>query len=212
MSDQYRALAEALIDGDIEGVADLTRKALTAGTEAQMVLEKGLLAGMEVVGRRFKVGDMFVPEVLLAAKCMNAAMEILRPLLAEGQMEETGTVVIGTVEGDIHNIGKNLVAMLLEGAGFKVVDLGIDIKPQEFLEASVKHKPDIVAMSALLTTTMPKMRETIALLEESGIRDKVKVMAGGAPVTQDFVLEIGGDAYAPNAVAAAEMAKSLLRR
>ena len=156
--------------------------------------------------------EMFIPEVLRSAKSMHGAMGILRPLLSESEAAGSGTVIIGTVEGDLHDIGKNLVAMMLEGAGFKVMDLGTNVKPQTFVDAAKAHNPAILAMSALLTTTMPKMKETIDALREASIRDKVKIMVGGAPVTEDFAKKIGADGYGPNAAVAAEKAKALLRR
>lgn len=212
MSELYGRMSEVLISGDIEEIKRLTQQALDSGAQAKEILEKGLLPGMDIVGQRFKACEMFIPEVLRSAKTMHAAMDILRPLLSESDAAGSGTVVIGTVEGDLHDIGKNLVGMMLEGAGFKVVDLGADVKPQDFVEASKEHKPQILGMSALLTTTMPKMGETINALREAGIRDQIKVMAGGAPVTQDFVEEIGGDAYGSNATAAVEKAKTLVGR
>jgi len=150
--------------------------------------------------------------VLLSARTMGLAMDVLKPLLSESEAAGVGTVVVGTVEGDIHNIGKNLVAMMFEGAGFRVIDLGVDVKPQAFVAAVKEHKPDVLAMSALLTTTMPKMGETVTALREAGLRERVKVMAGGAPVTADFVAEIGGDGYATNAAAAVDKAKALLSK
>ena len=212
MSELYASLAEMVISGQTEEIQKLTQQALNDGVEPREILDKGLLPGMEVVGQRFKVGDMYVPEVLLSARTMHAALDVLRPLLSEADQAGAGTIIIGTVEGDIHNVGKNLVAMVLEGAGFKVVDLGVDVKPQAFVQAVKESKPQIVAMSALLTTTMPKMAETIRALQEAGIREQIKVMAGGAPVTEEFVSEIGGDGYAPNAVMAVEKAKVLLKK
>jgi 5-methyltetrahydrofolate--homocysteine methyltransferase len=212
MSELYASLAEMVISGQMEKIQKLTQEALNDGAEPREILDKGLLAGMEVVGQHFKVGDMYVPEVLLSARTMHAALDVLRPLLSESDQAGAGTIVIGTVEGDIHNVGKNLVAMVLEGAGFKVVDLGVDVEPQAFVQAVKKSKPDIVAMSALLTTTMPKMAETIQALQEAGIREQLKIMAGGAPLTEEFVSEIGGDGYAPNAVLAVEKAKALLKK
>jgi 5-methyltetrahydrofolate--homocysteine methyltransferase len=199
-----------VIEGNIAEISAAAQAALEAGFEASDVLEQGLLPGMDVVGQRFKTGDMYVPEVLLSARTMDAAMEILRPLLSDSDVAGAGTVVIGTVEGDIHNIGKNLVAMLFEGAGFRVIDLGVDVKPAAFVRAVADHKPDILAMSALLTTTMPNMGRTVDALREAGLRGRVRVMAGGAPVTQAFVDKIGGDGYAPNAAAAVDEAKALL--
>ncbi len=210
MSELYGKMSEVLIVGNIEEIKKLTQQALDEGNKANEILGKGLLPGMDIVGQRFKACEMFIPEVLRSAKTMHAAMDILRPLLSEAEAAGAGTVVIGTVEGDLHDIGKNLVGMMLEGAGFKVVDLGTDVKPQQFVEAAKEHKPRILGMSALLTTTMPKMGDTVIALKEAGIRDQIKVMAGGAPVTQDFVEEIGGDAYGSNATAAVEKAKALV--
>ena len=212
MSEVYARLAEMVVSGGIEEIQTLTQKAVDDGTQPREILDKGLLPGMEVVGQRFKIGDMYVPEVLLSARTMHAALDVLRPLLSESDQVGSGTIIIGTMEGDIHNVGKNLVAMVLEGAGFNVVDLGVDVKPEAFIDAAKEHKPDIVAMSALLTTTMPKMAETIEALQEAGIRDQVKVMAGGAPVTEEYVMQIGGDGHALNAVLAVEKAKELLQR
>ena len=210
MSDLYEKMAKELIAGNEAEVKKLTQEAIDRGSVARDVLDNGLLAGMDVVGKRFKAGDMFIPEVLLCARTMHGAMDILKPLLSEADAAGSGKVVIGTVEGDLHDIGKNLVGMMLEGAGFKVIDLGVNIKPQEFVDAVKKHSPDIVGMSALLTTTMPKMEETITAFKEAGIRDQVKIMAGGAPVTQDFIDKIGADAYGANAASASENAKALV--
>ena len=212
MTEEYQEISEALISGDIENVKVLTRKALDAGSAPGEILRKGLLPGMDVVGQRFKVGDMFIPEVLKSAKCMHGAMDLLRPLLTQSDQDGAGKVVIGTVPGDVHDIGKNLVRMMLEGSGFKVVDLGIDVKPEAFIEAVKEHQPDIMGMSALLTTTMPKMEETIKAIEEVGLRSQVKIMAGGAPVTQKFIDEIGADSYGPNAAVVVEEAKRLMQQ
>ncbi len=212
MPELYEKMSGILIAGNIEEVKKVTQEALDQGLQAQEILERGLLPGMDIVGQRFKACEMFIPEVIRSASTMHAAMDIIRPLLSESDAAGAGTVVIGTVEGDLHDIGKNLVAMMLEGAGFKVVNLGTDVKPQAFVDAAKEHKADIVGMSALLTTTMPKMTETIKVFQEAGIRDQVKVMAGGAPVTQDFVEEIGGDAYGSNAASAVEQAKALVGR
>jgi len=210
MSEVVAKMAESLIAGKVDEVTDLTKQALDANVSSKDILEKGLLAGMEVVGKRFKANDMFIPEVLRCAKCMHGAMEILRPLLAETGVETAGTFVIGTVKGDLHDIGKNLVGMMFEGAGFQVVDLGIDLEPAAFVEAIKKHKASLFGMSALLTTTMPKMSETINAINEAGIRDQVKIMIGGAPVTAEFAKEIGADAYASNAASAVDKGKELL--
>ncbi|MGB9436308.1 MAG: corrinoid protein [Desulfobacterales bacterium] len=210
MSEVLAKMAESLIAGKVDEVTDLTKQALDANVSSKDILEKGLLAGMEVVGKRFKANDMFIPEVLRCAKCMHGAMEILRPLLAETGVETAGTFVIGTVKGDLHDIGKNLVGMMFEGAGFQVVDLGIDLEPAAFVEAIKKHKASLFGMSALLTTTMPKISETINAINEAGIRDQVKIMIGGAPVTAEFAKEIGADAYASNAASAVDKGKELL--
>ncbi len=203
-------IAQALYNGEAEKVAELTRKALEQGLSPEEILNKGLIAGMDKVGRDFRDGILFVPEVLIAANAMKAGMQILRPLLTESAISGLGTFVIGTVKGDLHDIGKNLVAMMMEGAGFKVVDLGVDTPPEKFIEAIKNHNPQILGMSALLTTTMVEMKKVIEALREAGLRDKVKVMVGGAPVTQEYADEIGADGYAPNASLAVEKAKELL--
>ena len=210
MSELLGKMAESLIAGKVDEVKDLTKEALDANVSSKDILERGLLAGMEVVGKRFKANEMFIPEVLRCAKCMHGAMEILRPLLAETGVETAGTYVIGTVKGDLHDIGKNLVGMMFEGAGFKVVDLGIDLDPAAFVEAIKEHNANLFGMSALLTTTMPKMGETINAIKEAGLRDQVKIMIGGAPVTGEFAKEIGADAYASNAASAVDTGKELL--
>jgi 5-methyltetrahydrofolate--homocysteine methyltransferase len=209
MEELFEKMAEKLIAGKEEEVKSLTQEALDKGAAARDILDNGLLAGMDVVGQRFKAGDMFIPEVLLCARCMHGAMDMIKPLLAEGEAVGMGTFLIGTVEGDLHDIGKNLVSMMLQGAGFNVIDLGTNITAQQFVDAVKEHQPDILGMSALLTTTMPRMEETIQALKEAGVRDGLKIMAGGAPVTQDFVEKIGGDAYGANAAAATEKAKEL---
>jgi 5-methyltetrahydrofolate--homocysteine methyltransferase len=210
MSELLGKMAESLIAGKVDEVTDLTQQALDVDLSSKDILEKGLLAGMDVVGKRFKANEMFIPEVLRCAKCMHGAMEILRPLLAETGVETAGTFVIGTVKGDLHDIGKNLVGMMFEGAGFQVVDLGIDLGPSAFVDALKEHNANLFGMSALLTTTMPKMAETINAIKEAGIRDQVKIMIGGAPVTAEFAKEIGADAYASNAASAVDKGKELL--
>jgi 5-methyltetrahydrofolate--homocysteine methyltransferase len=210
MADIYEDLSKSLITGNLEGIKKLTQQALDQGLKAKDVLDKGLLPGMDVVGQRFKTGEMFMPEVIYSAKTMHAAMEVLKPLLMGDDAEGTGVLVIGTVEGDLHDIGKNLVAMMMEGAGFTVIDLGTNVKSQTFVDAVKQHKPNLVGLSALLTTTMPKMKETIDSLKEAGLRDRVKVIIGGAPVTAEFMSRIGADGYGINAGAAVENAKTLL--
>lgn len=204
------ALAEAIINGKAPDAKALTEAALAEGVAPADVLNKGLIAGMNVVGERFKNNEFYVPEVLIAARAMKNAMEVLRPKLAASGVEPKGKVAIGTVRGDLHDIGKNLVAMMLEGAGFEIIDLGVDVKPEQFVEA-VRNGADVVAMSALLTTTMPAMRETIDALKSENVRDKACVMIGGAPVTQNYCNEIGADGYAPDAASAVDTAKTLLK-
>ena len=206
----FEKMAERLMVGKIDEVKELAQQALDQGASPRDIIDKGLLAGMDVVGKRFKAGDMFIPEVLLCARCMHGAMDILKPLLSEADAAGVGIYLIGTVEGDLHDIGKNLVSMMLQGAGFEVIDVGTNITPQQFVDAVTEHKPNILGLSALLTTTMPKMEETINALKEAGLRDQVKIMAGGAPVTQAFVEEIGADAYGANAASASEKAKELM--
>ena len=211
MSEQFGKIAEALIKGKVDETVNLTKEALEAKTSAGEVLTSGLLAGMDVVGQKFKSGKMFIPEVLRSAKAMSGAMELLRPLLTEAEMQSAGTMVIGTVKGDLHDIGKNLVGMMFEGAGFKVVNLGIDLDPKVFVDAVKEHKANVLGMSALLTTTMPRMAEVIDSLKEAGIRDQVTVMVGGAPVTAEYAEKIGADVYGPNAATAVDRARAVLK-
>jgi 5-methyltetrahydrofolate--homocysteine methyltransferase len=174
------------------------------------ILNNGLLAAMDVVGRDFKSGELFIPEVLMCARAMHAGLDLLRPLLAESGAASLGKIILGTVTGDLHDIGKNLVSMMLQGAGFEIIDLGTDVKPEQFVAAVRDEGADLVGMSAMLTTTMPAMKSTITALEEAGIREKVKVIIGGAPVTNNFAQEIGADSYAPDAGSAVETARELL--
>lgn len=210
MSETLSQMSTAIIEGDMGAMPDLTREALNEGHSAKQILDNGLMPGMDHVGVEFKAGNMFVPEVLRSARAMQASMEILKPLLAESGEKMVGKLLLGTVKGDLHDIGKNLVAMMCEGAGFEVRDLGKDIAPEQFVQAVKEYEPDIVGMSALLTTTMRTMEHTIKALEEAGVRDRVKVMVGGAPVTQSFADQIGADGYASNAAAASEMAKKFV--
>ncbi len=205
-----KALADAVIRGDQNEAVNLTKQAIEEGVSPDAILNEGLIAGMSVVGEKFKNNEYYVPEVLIAARAMKSAMELLRPLLAESGVEPKGTVVIGTVRGDLHDIGKNLVAMMLEGGGFRVVDLGVDVPPEKFVEAAQENDAQIVGLSALLTTTMPAMKDTIEAFEQAGARDKVRVIIGGAPVTQDYADEIGADGYAPDAAAAVDKVNELL--
>ena len=210
MSEILEQISTAVIEGNLDDIVDLTEDALDEDLSAQEILDNGLMAGMDYVGAEFKAGNMFVPEVLRSAKAMQNSMNILRPLLVESGVQMVGKVVVGTVKGDLHDIGKNLVGMMCEGAGFEVKDLGKDVEPDAFLEAVKEFEPDVVGMSALLTTTMRSMEHTIRALEEAGLRDKVKVMIGGAPVTQAFADQIGADGYASNAASAADLAKEFV--
>ena len=201
-----------LYDGLAEEIDEGTRILLERGWSAPEVLNDALVEGMRIVGIDFRDGILFVPEVLMAANAMKAAMAVLRPLLAETGAETVGTVVIGTVKGDIHDIGKNLVAMMMEGAGFEVIDLGINTDAEELIEAILEHQPDILGMSALLTTTMPYMKVVIDTLADRGMRDDYIVMVGGAPLNEEFGLAVGADAYCRDAAVAAETAKDLVAR
>jgi 5-methyltetrahydrofolate--homocysteine methyltransferase len=210
MSEILSEISAAVIDGNLDNIVDLTEDALDEGLDAQEILNNGLMPGMDHVGVEFKAGNMFVPEVLRSARTMQSSMDILKPLLAESGVKMVGKVLLGTVKGDLHDIGKNLVGMMCEGAGFEVKDLGKDIAPEGFVEGVKEFEPDVVGMSALLTTTMRAMEHTIKALEEAGVRDTLKVMVGGAPVTQAFAEQIGADGYASNAASAAEMAKQFM--
>ena len=202
-------ISEELQNGNFIDVPKLTREALVQGISPAVILSDALVAGMDVVGEKFRRDELFMPEVLIAAKAMQAAMAVLRPRLIETGAETAGTIVIGTIQGDLHDIGKNLVGMFFEGAGYQVIDLGVDVAPGRFVEAVRTHKPDIVGLSALLTTTMSRMREVIESLVEAGLRGRVKGMAGGAPVTEKFARDIGADGYSPDAASAVEKARTL---
>ncbi|MGD8405698.1 MAG: corrinoid protein [Anaerolineales bacterium] len=210
MSEIYERLSTAVLEGDAEKAHKLVERGLKQGLTPKEILDNGLIVGMDEVGARFKRGDMFVPEVLMSADSMAAGMEILRPLLAESGAEMLGKIVMGTVKGDLHDIGKNLVSMLCEGAGFEMIDIGFNAEPEKFIEAIKQHQPQVVGMSAMLTTTMRAMGQTIKALEEAGLRDQVKVMVGGAPVDKDFADAIGADGYGSNAPSGADLAKQLV--
>jgi 5-methyltetrahydrofolate--homocysteine methyltransferase len=210
MADILQKIASNLYEGEDEEVAALVQQALDQGMDAHEILHGGLIASMDEVGRDFKADILYMPEVLIAARAMHAGMDVLRPLLAESDMTGAGKYLIGTVEGDLHDIGKNLVRMMLEGAGFETVDLGKDVKAEAFVAAVREHQPKILGLSALLTTTMPAMKDTIEALEEAGLRGSVKIMVGGAPVTASFAEEIGADAYAPDAATAVDVARDLV--
>jgi 5-methyltetrahydrofolate--homocysteine methyltransferase len=212
MSDVLAKMSTAIIEGNDKVIVGFTNDALAEGLSAQDILDKGLMPGMDHVGVEFKAGNMFVPEVLRSARAMQASMDIVRPLLAETGASMTGKVLLGTVKGDLHDIGKNLVGMMCEGAGFDVKDLGKNVEPEAFVAAVKEFEPNVIGMSALLTTTMRAMEHTIKALAEAGLRDEVKIMIGGAPVTQAFADQIGADGYASNAASAAEMAKKFINK
>ncbi len=203
-----QALADALIKGDRNTVVELTRQALEEGVKPADILNNGLIAGMNVIGRRFKANEIYVPEVLIAARAMHGGLDVLQPALVEAGVQPVATVVLGTVKGDLHDIGKNLVGMMLTGGGLKVVDIGTDVPAGKFVEACQSSGAAVCAMSALLTTTMPQMTEVVKALKESGI--EVKTIIGGAPVTQSFADEIGADGYAPDAASAVDVTKELI--
>ena len=203
-------IAENLIQGNAPKVKELVQKAVDEKEDVQKILNEALLAGMSVVGDKFKKNEFYIPEVLIAARAMKQGMQILKPLLAKKNIKGVGTVVIGTVRGDLHDIGKNLVGMMLEGAGFEVIDAGIDVAPDLFIKIAKKNNAKIIGLSALLTTTMPAMKEVVTSLNGSPLKEKIKVMVGGAPVTKDYADEIGADGYAPDAASAADLAKKLL--
>ena len=204
-------LKDALMKGDREGVVRITRLALDGGMDIKEIIDNGLIAGMEIVGAKFKANEVFIPEVLISAKAMHAGMAILEPHFVKHGIKPTGKVAIGTVKGDLHDIGKNIVSMMLKGACFEIEDFGIDVPPEKFVDAAKKSGVEIIAMSSLLTTSMGSMADTIKALKDSGLRDKVKIMIGGAPVTQEFADSIGADGYAKDAATAVDVAKRLLK-
>jgi 5-methyltetrahydrofolate--homocysteine methyltransferase len=207
----YERIKEIILAGRVEEISGVVKRALEQGTNPQDIIGQGLIAGMNEVGSRFKNGDLFIPEVLVSAKTMHQGMEILRPLLTKEGARSMGTVVLGTVKGDLHDIGKNLVGMMFEGAGFEVVDLGVDQSPERFVEAARKKEAQAIALSALLTTTMGEMTKVIDALKEAGLRERVKVMVGGAPLNDKFASTIGADGYAPDAGSAVEKLRKLIK-
>jgi 5-methyltetrahydrofolate--homocysteine methyltransferase len=206
----FTTLNEAVIKGDVKTAATETQKAMDAGREVRDIIDNGLIAAMDDVGERFAKGQLFVPQMLRSAKTMQECMNILKPHLQEGEITAKGVVVMGTVKGDLHDIGKNLVSMMLESAGFEIEDLGVDVAPEEFAKKAQEVNADLLGMSALLSITMPAMADTIRILRNIGIRDKVKIMIGGAPVTEKYAREIQADSYAPDAASAVIEAKKLL--
>lgn len=210
MNDNLETLYEGILDGDMGAVPSQVQAALDAGIPPNVILNDGMIAAMAEVGQLFEEGEFFVPEMLISARAMQAGLAVLKPHLVASGIEPIGKIVVGTVQGDMHDIGKNLVTMMLEGAGFEVIDLGVDVKPEHFIQAIQENKPQVVAMSALLTTTMPKMGITIDAIREAGVLDSVKIMIGGAPVTAEFAKKIGANGYAADASQAATLAKSFL--
>jgi 5-methyltetrahydrofolate--homocysteine methyltransferase len=206
----FNAMMDALVSCDTEKLTGLVKNALAENTPAKDILNKGLIAGMDIVGEKMESGDMFIPEVLMAARAMAECVVILKPLLAEGDSVSGASVIIGTVKGDLHDIGKNLVAMMLESAGMEVHNIGVDIPPEDFVSKIKETNAKIVCLSALLTTTMPMMKQTIDAIVEAGLRDQVKILVGGAPVTQSFADDIGADGFAADAGSAAKLAKKLV--
>ena len=207
--DAMEQIKQVVISGDWVVAPESAQTALNAGFSAHEILN-AMVSGMDIVGAEWTVGNMYIPEVLLAAKALHAGLDVIRPLLSSSETKMRGTVIIGTVKGDLHDIGKSLVAMMIEGANFEVHDLGVDVSPQEFVAAVKKFKPNIVAMSSLLTTTLPYMRDVIRSLEEAGLRETVKVMVGGAPITQKFADSIGADGYAPDGATAVTKVRELV--
>ena len=206
----YSAMTEALVACDAAALTGLVQQALDNNAPANEILNQGLITGMDIVGEKMESGDMFIPEVLMAAQAMGSCVEILKPLLGDDSSASSGSVIIGTVKGDLHDIGKNLVSMMMESAGLEVHNIGVDIAPENFVEEIKKNNAQIVCLSALLTTTMPAMKQTIEAITEAGLREQVKIMVGGAPVTQAFADEIGADGFAPDAGSASKLAKSFI--
>lgn len=201
----------SVIEGDRDKVEELTRQALEQGIEVKAILNEGMIGAMDVVGQRFESGEMFIPEMIVAGEAMTRGLNILRPLFKESGIKPQGTVVIGTVKGDVHSIGKSLASMMMEGAGFKIIDLGVSVSPEQFVNSAREEGAQLVGMSALLTTTMPLMKATIDALKEAGLLDKVKTLIGGAPITQEYADKIGADGYAPDAATGVKKVKELVQ-
>ncbi len=210
MSEKFEALSQAIIDGEKETAVTIVKELIDAGEPVKNILDNALVKGMDVVGDLFRNNEYFIPEVLVSARAMSACMELVEPLLASGAGGFTGKALVGTVKGDLHDIGKNIVIAMMKGAGFQVIDLGTDVDAGRFASEVASHKPDILGLSALLTTTMPAMKDTIATLEKQGLRDSVKVIVGGAPLSEKFAAEIGADAFGRDAAESVIKAKELL--
>lgn len=212
MSDILPQIAQALQRGDAPGVGAGVQEALDQGLSARDILDKALVATMAVIGRKFKNNEMYMPEVMIAARAMNAGLAVLDPILSQGEASYRGKLLLGSVRGDLHDVGKNMVSMMFRGAGFEVIDLGVDVAEDKFVAAVGEHRPDVVGLSALLTMTLSSMASTVTAIRDAGLRDRVMVMCGGAPVTGDFALKIGADGYAPDAASAVERARELMAR
>jgi 5-methyltetrahydrofolate--homocysteine methyltransferase len=210
MNEHLQKIYDSILNGDMDETAGHVQAAVNAQLEPGVILNEGMIGAMKEVGRLFEEGEYFVPEMLISARAMQCGLALLKPLLVQAKVASAGKVVIGTVKGDLHDIGKNLVAMMLEGSAFDIVDLGVDVSPDKFVEAVKAHQPQVVGLSALLTTTMPNMKATIEALKAAGLRDQVKVMIGGAPVTENYARDIGADGYAADASRAATLAKTLV--
>ncbi len=210
MDEKLKAIYDGVVEGDNTSMTQNVQAALNSGLNAGTILNEGLIPAMAEVGRLFEEGEYFVPEMLISARAMKTAMALLKPYLQQDEVKYAGTVVIGTVKGDLHDIGKNLVAMMLEGSGFEVKDLGVDVSPEKFVQAVQDNQPNIVALSALLTTTMPNMKNTIEALQNAGLRQQVKVIIGGAPVTEAYAQQMGADGYSPDASRAVNLAMSMV--
>jgi 5-methyltetrahydrofolate--homocysteine methyltransferase len=211
MDEKIKKVYDAVLAGEAVAVKENIQISLDAGLDPNQILNEGMISAMREVGLRFEAGDFFVPEMLISARAMQGGMALLKPYLQQKGVQSSGKVVIGTVKGDLHDIGKNLVALMLEGAGFEIKDLGTDVAAEDFIAAIKSEKPDILALSALLTTTMPSMKQTIEAVKEAGLRDQVKVIIGGAPVTEDYSRQIGADGFSPDASRAVGLAESLLK-
>ncbi len=208
--DLLKNIADSLQRGDDKKTAELTSRAIDESLSPKTILDDGLIAGMTVIGRKFKAHEIFLPDVLLAAKAMYAGLDLLKPLLLKEKVPTVGKVVIGTVQGDMHDIGKNLVGIMLKGAGFEIIDLGHNVPPEKFIDTALESEASVIGMSALLTTTMPNMKKVIDILKERGLNDKIKTIIGGAPVSDDFAAEIGADAYAFDGINSIDKIKKLL--
>ena len=210
MTDILETIKRMVIDGKFNDIEQEVQRAVDAGTDLNRLINDALIAAMDIVGKRFADGEIYVPEMLVSATTMKRGLNIIKPLLQSGETENRGTIVMGTVKGDLHDIGKNLVTMMMEGAGFKIIDLGVDVKIDNLVETLKKEKADILGLSALLTTTMPEMQNVIEVLKREGLRDHVKVIVGGAPIDQGFAAKIGADGYGKDAVEAVQLARRLM--